>query len=101
MDKWGKRRLAYDVKGCREGYYFLLTIEGQSTVVQDLEQRLKIDDQVLRHLTVRVDNEKGRQAAQDMGLGKPSSIPSRDSDDLPDGRGVDNEEQEAESEEEG
>jgi small subunit ribosomal protein S6 len=55
VEKWGKKRLAYEVRGHREGYYVLLVTESQGPLVKEVERRLKVTDGVIRFLTVRVD----------------------------------------------
>jgi small subunit ribosomal protein S6 len=57
MEKWGKKRLAYDVRRHREGYYVLLVVEGGGAMVKEVERRIKVTDGIIRYLTVRVDEE--------------------------------------------
>ena len=57
MEKWGKKRLAYDVRRHREGYYVLLVVEGSGTMVKEVERRIKVTDGIIRYLSVRVDEE--------------------------------------------
>jgi small subunit ribosomal protein S6 len=57
MEKWGKKRLAYDVRRHREGYYVLLVVEGTGAMVKEVERRIKVTDGIIRYLTVRVDEE--------------------------------------------
>lgn len=54
-EKWARRRLAYDVKKCREGQFLLFTIECDPPTVREFERRLKVSDQVIKFMTVRVD----------------------------------------------
>jgi len=54
-EKWARRRLAYDVKRCREGQYILFTVECDPGTVREFERRLKVADQVIKFMTVRVD----------------------------------------------
>jgi small subunit ribosomal protein S6 len=61
-EKWGRRRLAYEVKRCREGQYILFTIECDPPTVKEFERRLKVADAVVKFLTVRVDPEMKRLA---------------------------------------
>jgi len=61
-EKWGRRRLAYEVKRCREGQYLLFTIECDPPTVKEFERRLKVADTVVKFLTVRVDPELKRLA---------------------------------------
>ncbi|MGB8954431.1 MAG: 30S ribosomal protein S6 [Tumebacillaceae bacterium] len=49
--KLGKRRLAYEIKDIREGFYLLLNFEAASTTPAELERLMKIDENVLRYLT--------------------------------------------------
>jgi small subunit ribosomal protein S6 len=60
VDRMGKRRLAYAVRKFREGIYILMTIEGAGTVIHELERRLRVTEQVIKFLTVRVDEEQKR-----------------------------------------
>jgi small subunit ribosomal protein S6 len=60
VDRMGKRRLAYMVRKFREGIYILMTIEGTGTVIHELERRLRVTEQVIKFLTVRVDEEQKR-----------------------------------------
>ena len=60
IDRMGKRRLAYMVRKFREGIYILMTIEGTGTVIHELERRLRVTEQVIKFLTVRVDEEQKR-----------------------------------------
>jgi small subunit ribosomal protein S6 len=60
VDRMGKRRLAYMVHKFREGIYILMTIEGAGTVIHELERRLRVTEQVIKFLTVRIDEEQKR-----------------------------------------
>lgn len=57
LEKWGKKRLAYDVARHREGYYTLLVAAGPGSLVKEVERRLKVTEGIFRFLTVRVDEE--------------------------------------------
>ena len=56
-DNWGRRRLAYEINRHREGTYVLELINGPGELVRELDRRLKVTDDVLRHLVVRVDED--------------------------------------------
>ena len=60
IDRMGKRRLAYMVRKFREGIYILMTIEGEGTVMHELERRLRVTEPVIKFLTVRIDEEQKR-----------------------------------------
>lgn len=56
-DLWGRRKLAYQIGNYGEGIYICQLISGPGTMIGELERRLRVRDQVLRHLTVRVDED--------------------------------------------
>ena len=53
VDEWGQRRLAYEIQKMREGYYYFIHFESDSSVPAELEARLRIMDNVIRYLCVR------------------------------------------------
>jgi small subunit ribosomal protein S6 len=55
QEYWGLRGLAYRIKKNRKGHYVLLNINAPSKAVMELERQLKINEDVLRFLTVKVD----------------------------------------------
>ena len=55
LDRWGKRRLAYEVNGNTEGFYVLMHIKAPSSASQELDRVLKIQDDVIRHLVVKTE----------------------------------------------
>ncbi len=58
----GKRRLAYTVKKFQEGIYILAFVEGTGVVLKELERRLRVQELVIKFLTVRTDVEEKRLA---------------------------------------
>ena len=56
-ENWGRRRLAYKIGHHREGTYVVETISGSGELVKEIDRRLRVIDQVIRHLIVRVDEE--------------------------------------------
>lgn len=54
VQKWGRKRLAYEVKKRREGNYVLFRVEADPQVVSNLERNFKISEKVLKYLTVRL-----------------------------------------------
>ena len=57
-DNWGRRKLAYAIQHHKEGTYVLEVLEGGGELMKELDRRLKVVDQVIRHLIVRVDEEQ-------------------------------------------
>src|ERR1700685_2120513 len=55
QEYWGLRSLAYRIKKNRKGHYVLLNINAPGKAVQELERQLKINEDVLRFITVKVD----------------------------------------------
>jgi small subunit ribosomal protein S6 len=51
----GRRKLAYEIGHHKEGIYVLEVIKGDGALVHELDRRLKVTDDLLRHLIVRVD----------------------------------------------
>ena len=57
-ENWGRRKLAYEIKHHREAVYVVETISSVSgDVMKEIDRRLRVIDQVIRHLVVRVDEE--------------------------------------------
>jgi small subunit ribosomal protein S6 len=61
-EKLGRRKLAYQVRKFNDGNYILLTIEADGAVVLELERRLRVTEQVIKFITVRMDEEEKRLA---------------------------------------
>ncbi len=53
VERWGKRKLAYLIKKQARGFYILIDYAGGSAVVNELERNLKIDDRVLKFMTIQ------------------------------------------------
>ncbi len=51
-EKWGKRRLAYEIKKQKDGFYFFIDYAGDGSIVAEMERNFKIDDRVLKFMTV-------------------------------------------------
>ena len=52
-DRWGKRRLAYEIQDLNEGIYVLVTFQADAAAVKELDRVMKITDEVLRHMIIR------------------------------------------------
>ena len=59
-ENWGRRKLAYEIGPHKEGTYVLEVISGTGELMKEIDRRLRVSDQVIRHLTVRVDEEHAR-----------------------------------------
>lgn len=61
-EKWGARKMAYRVARHREGYYVLMVLSAtQGDMIHELERRLKVNDAVIKYMTVRLDEDMKRQ----------------------------------------
>jgi small subunit ribosomal protein S6 len=56
-DDWGKRKLAYEVERFQKGHYFVLSFLDEGKTVPELERLLRLEESVLRFLTVLVDEQ--------------------------------------------
>lgn len=56
-EPWGRRRLAYEIDRYREGVYVLEVINGPGELTAELDRRLRVFDNVIRHMVVRVDED--------------------------------------------
>ena len=66
VEQWGKKRLAYRVNKQKHGFYVLMHYEGDPKVVPELERNLRLSEDILKHLTVKLEGaqvEKARAAA--------------------------------------
>ncbi|MCC6998539.1 MAG: 30S ribosomal protein S6 [Deltaproteobacteria bacterium] len=57
LDNWGKRKLAYEVKGQLKGIYLYWRYLGNAGTVDELERNLRMQDAVIRYYTVKVDED--------------------------------------------
>jgi small subunit ribosomal protein S6 len=96
-DNWGRRKLAYEIGGHKEGTYVLQVLSGPGEMVKEIERRLRVFDTVLRYLAVRVDDDlriaeraqadrKAETARRRVARGlppevEPSSMPAGDESD--------------------
>lgn len=59
-DVWGRKKLAYKIGKHDEGVYVVLYIEGAGHEIAEVERRLRVNDLVIRHMTVRTDEDLKR-----------------------------------------
>ena len=53
VDDWGKKRLAYEIQKMKEGFYYFIQFEAESSAPAEIESRICIMDNVLRYLVVK------------------------------------------------
>ena len=59
-DRWGKRRLAYRVRGFRDGNFVLFDLESGPAGIHELQRRLHVSEPVIKYLAVRTDEDQQR-----------------------------------------
>jgi small subunit ribosomal protein S6 len=52
IDRWGMRRLAYEIKKRQQGFYVFISYESESVVPQKIEQAFRVNESVLRFMTI-------------------------------------------------
>lgn len=55
VDKWGKKRLAYEVKGNRDGYYVLVNFEAEPQFIQRLGRYYGLTEEIIKYMTLRAE----------------------------------------------
>jgi len=87
VEKMGRRRLAYTVRKFNDGFYVLMTIIiADGSLVAEIERRLRVSEQVIKFITVRIDEEEKRlakvKALRDSKV-KRSAQPAQPSEEVP------------------
>ncbi len=55
VDDWGKKKLAYEIQKMKEGHYYFIQFDADSNVPDEIEQRVRIMEKVIRYLCIRKD----------------------------------------------
>ncbi len=76
---WGLRSMAYKVKKNRKGHYALLNIDASHEAIAEMERQMSLNDDVIRFLTIRVDEHDTEPSAplQNKGRDKDDKRPAR------------------------
>jgi len=64
VDEWGRKKLAYKIKSASRGYYVLADFAGTPETVKELERNYRIDDRIIRYLTVKKSDSVNLEALQ-------------------------------------
>ena len=64
LQQLGKKKLAYNIKKFREGIYVYMELEGEGSMLQPLENFFKVNDGIIRFLTVKVEVKKNKKTAK-------------------------------------
>ena len=64
QEYWGIKSLAYRVKKNRKGHYSLLNIDAEHGAIAEMERRISLNDDIIRHMTLRVDEHEADESIQ-------------------------------------
>ena len=53
VEEWGKKRLAYEIQHMREGFYYFIQFDAETSAPAEIESRVRIMDNVMRYLVVK------------------------------------------------
>ena len=53
VEKWGRKRLAYEIRKARDGYYFKIRFTAPGAYLKELSRVLRMNEKILRHFTVK------------------------------------------------
>ena len=81
VKKWGKRKLAYRVKKRSKGYYFILNFLGDRALTTELERVLKLDDRILKYLTLKADEDAELDSGEEKGPEQEEKTEDNDTQD--------------------
>ena len=65
FDEWGGRKLAYEIKKKQRGYYVRVDYCGSGDLVSEMERQFRIDDRVMKYMTVLLDKEADIESIQE------------------------------------
>lgn len=63
IDEWGRKRLAYPIQKKNEGFYFVVEFNCSAEASREVGRILKLNEDVLRYQTIRLDEEEGETKA--------------------------------------
>ena len=64
MEEWGRKKLAFKIKGTTRGYYVVVDYAGTPATVKELERNYRIDDRIIRYLTSKKSDKVNLEALQ-------------------------------------
>ena len=75
-ETWGKRRLAYAIDHKNEGYYVLVTMTAPGAAIGELERNMRINDSILRYLTVKLVEKQSKVKPRPVRVPAPVAEPA-------------------------
>ena len=99
LDRWGMRRLAYEINKEVQGYYVYLNYAAPSKSVDEIERIFRIDDRVLRYLTIKLGDSMDAEAVEAEKIRIAEKAAAREKAEAEDGDDNDNDEMDNDSSE--
>ncbi len=85
IEDWGNRKLAYEIKKKSRGYYLCLTYGGDGDIVKELERNLRLDENIMKFMTILVEKDIDEEALkQEIAAGPEYKVTSLDAVDSED-----------------
>ena len=74
LENWGKKKLAYEVKREKKGVYVQLNFQGSGVAVTELERFFRLEDAIMKFLTVKLEAQKPLPAGTEAPTGGPVAL---------------------------
>ena len=65
LDEWGARKMAYEIKKKKRGFYLRVDYCGTGDLVQEMERQFRIDDRVLKYMTILLEDDVDMESIQE------------------------------------
>lgn len=65
-DVWGRRKLAYEIKKQKKGFYILLVLRSEPSLIKKLEDYYKVFDPVIKYMVIKLDKKQGAHLLETM-----------------------------------
>jgi len=76
MDRWGKRRLAYEINKRQYGFYVLIRFEGPSPMIKQLDREYRLNESLLRTKIIKLDDKALKVLVQQTAAAAPAEAPA-------------------------
>ncbi|HPI74022.1 MAG TPA: 30S ribosomal protein S6 [bacterium] len=76
MDRWGKRRLAYEINKRQYGFYVLIRFEGPSAMIKQLDREYRLNESLLRTKIIKLDDKALKVLVQQTAAAAPAEAPA-------------------------
>lgn len=81
LDRWGIKKLAYTINKETQGYYVFVEYAGMPEAVDEVERLFRIDDKVLKYMTIKTQEVYGPKAEKTVKVIDPEAVADEDGDD--------------------